>query len=597
MPKEESEKGGLLSKVVKFVRGSGTEWSDSEQKPVSGEQGYSKQLLKDMIERKRRNDFVRRREFEILRKVRRREPLSHVEQGQNPSFFQSSMPSQADARALTLKKIDEIEAQMSLQWWKKKNNNESPPSESEENSFRNTAPVQMQDPSPLGLQAAPKARAGTADDSLKGPPTTAHDDTDTLPPPQPSSRRVLQNQPAHHLMGGLVAGYEGDSSSFSPSKLYAVEVAEVAHDAELEEAAIRFANGDVKGAENSLQETLRPGASRVDYQETWLALFDLYRATGQRDAFDHLAMDFAVRFSRSAPNWFLVASDADTLSTLPSLVGAQAQMDWTSPSLVDHYAAEALHAKASSADGRIRLSMDWSLIQGIDAAALPVLRRVFGNWATHTTRLQFMGCEALERVLKSLAPSGNKEVDPQWWRLRMDTMRIWHRPDEFELLALDYCVTYEVSPPSWERALCSFKSLDLDSGSLTPSTMIGGYPRETSAATVGFGDTQPMSDHALAPSPQNVINLELTGLVRGDISAMLSTVETEPSLAQAQNIVISCRRLIRVDFSAAGVLLNWVSNQQAQGRVVQFADAHRLVAAFLHVIGINEHALISILKD
>ena len=37
-----------------------------------------------------------------------------------PSFFQSSLPSKPDDRAETLKKIDEIEAQMSMQWWKTK---------------------------------------------------------------------------------------------------------------------------------------------------------------------------------------------------------------------------------------------------------------------------------------------------------------------------------------------------------------------------------------------------------------------------------------------------------------------------------------------
>jgi ABC-type transporter Mla MlaB component len=55
-------------------------------------------------------------------------------------------------------------------------------------------------------------------------------------------------------------------------------------------------------------------------------------------------------------------------------------------------------------------------------------------------------------------------------------------------------------------------------------------------------------------------------------------------------MVISCAKLIRVDFSAAGTLLNWVSARQNEGRVVHFTDVHRLVAAFFHVIGISEHA-------
>jgi len=47
---------------------------------------------------------------------------------------------------------------------------------------------------------------------------------------------------------------------------------------------------------------------------------------------------------------------------------------------------------------------------------------------------------------------------------------------------------------------------------------------------------------------------------------------------------------VRVDFSAAGSILNWVATRQASGCHVQFRDVHRLVAAFFTVIGINEHA-------
>src|SRR5690606_37264486 len=71
-------------------------------------------------ERKRRNDFVRKREFDMLRKIRSREGSPAEAQGMRPSFFQSSIPSKPDDHAMTLKKIDEIEAQMSMQWWKTK---------------------------------------------------------------------------------------------------------------------------------------------------------------------------------------------------------------------------------------------------------------------------------------------------------------------------------------------------------------------------------------------------------------------------------------------------------------------------------------------
>ena len=82
------------------------------------ENDYARTELKAMIERKRRNDFVRKREFDMLRKLRRNEAVAGVDLTARPSFFQSSMPSRPDDRASTLKKIDEIEAQMSQQWWK-----------------------------------------------------------------------------------------------------------------------------------------------------------------------------------------------------------------------------------------------------------------------------------------------------------------------------------------------------------------------------------------------------------------------------------------------------------------------------------------------
>ncbi len=79
--------------MVKFVRNPATNWGDLDHKESDRESSYSKQLLKEMIERKRRNDFVRKREFDMLRKLRKRETLTGDDLGARPSFFQSSMAS------------------------------------------------------------------------------------------------------------------------------------------------------------------------------------------------------------------------------------------------------------------------------------------------------------------------------------------------------------------------------------------------------------------------------------------------------------------------------------------------------------------------
>ena len=111
---------GLLSKMVKFVRNTATSWTELDNKVTDRDEVASKLLLKEMIERKRRNDFVRKRELDMLRKTRKREAIVGQDPGGRPSFFHSSLPSKPDDRAKTIKKIDEIEAQMSMQWWKTK---------------------------------------------------------------------------------------------------------------------------------------------------------------------------------------------------------------------------------------------------------------------------------------------------------------------------------------------------------------------------------------------------------------------------------------------------------------------------------------------
>src|SRR6478735_12530957 len=124
MASKDDSAPGLLSRVVRFVKNPSTTWGDVEQES-DRESSYSKQMLKEMIERKRRNDFVRKHEFDMLRKMRRSEVMAGQDPAARPSFFQSSMPSKPDDRATTLKKIDEIEAQMSMQWWKTKHGDSS----------------------------------------------------------------------------------------------------------------------------------------------------------------------------------------------------------------------------------------------------------------------------------------------------------------------------------------------------------------------------------------------------------------------------------------------------------------------------------------
>jgi hypothetical protein len=73
---------------------------------------------------------------------------------------------------------------------------------------------------------------------------------------------------------------------------------------------------------------------------------------------------------------------------------------------------------------------------------------------------------------------------------------------------------------------------------------------------------------------------------------LLQKMDTQ--IGTAVQIEIACPKLVRLDFIAAGDLLNWVLQQRSDNRSVQFVDAHRLVALFFGAMGINEHARIKV---
>jgi len=604
---------GLLSRVVRFVKNPTTNWADLDQNDTERESSYSKQMLKEMIERKRRNDFVRKREFDMLRKMRRSEVMAGQDPAARPSFFQSSMPSKPDDRATTLKKIDEIEAQMSMQWWKTKHADASTRTGGASSQF----PVSTHMPPdavsrPVGsptLKSTAYTRTEpqplTPKDAEKAPlefePMLDMVTPAGLAPAAPPVPQAAAAAPAHAAVpapprtelppmppSGPPSEPGSASSAFTPSKLFAIDVDEFAHDPELEEASIRFANGDDAGAEAGLLEVLSPSGPRVNHDETWLTLFDLYRAMGRQDRFETAAIDFASRFGRSAPQWFSMPEVVGRMSSPAAPTAApsgQATADWTCPAIFGTQTLAAMNAALAKAPPPWRLS--WTKLTSIAESAVEPLTKTFTQWASQPVQLRFIGADIFEKVLKEATPSGDRGVNPAWWKLRMEVLRVMHRPDEFELVALDYCVTYEVSPPSWDSARCEYKSLQADGSLASGHTIIGEAFRDSLASgmTTGYGDTQLPSMNS---QMSNVATVELAGQILGDATEALDTLEAK--LAGADVMVISCSRLIRIDFSAAGTLLNWVTARQAEGRQVQFVEVHRLVAAFFNVIGISEHA-------
>ncbi len=537
----------FFRKMVKFVANPSTEWTElTSRSDLARETETAKSELKSMIERKRRNDFVRKRELDMLRQVRR----DGLTGDQLAALAGNSRNDDSEVRASdgarpdsgVKAKIDQIEQQMVGDGY---TGSPRRPHESYSSAAR---------PAAAGPVAAPMVAHAPA-----------------TPAPEPPRDATSAAKPL-----------KLNVATAAMARPFAAEASEVAHDPDLDEAVIAFANADFEQCENALGTLVGQGGAREQNAETWLVLFDLYRATGQQNKFESLAMDYAQQFGWSSPQWFsmpkLVAdAAADEPSGAARVVG---QIGWVCPAVVDPEVV----AKLSSQTLQMPLPwvFDWTELKSIDAEACARLSDLFRKWIGQKLEMHWLNGEQLFSVLQAATPTGVRDADPAYWRLRLDALRMANRPDQFDETAIDYCVTYEVSPPSWERATCVALIRGSKLSATQPTMSLIGE------VSTSFVESRSVDD----PVSVQVASVELSGQLVGDIAPVLKKLDADIKSAALVNV--TCSKLIRVDFIAAGDLLNWVLTRRTESRSVCFLDAHRLVALFFGAMGINEHAKVKV---
>ena len=606
----------FFRKVVRFVSNPTTDWADLNSRPLDNrEQNAELSELKAMVERKRRNDFVRKREFDMLRKVRRdgltSEQLAAL--GGNSRLEDSDLrnsdlsPQRQDATVKA--KIDDIEREMVGNSEARRDHRPSVP----------FAPNSTLQRPASGFPAAPHSKpavlpplppalaAGLAADRERsgqgGGASHLFDPAATLPSPllppipAPASPGLAPLSAQTALPASAPAPLMQPASAPPPPPTAAsplsglglgvdidvdVQVNEIVHDPELDEAVMAFANADYAQAETALLQLTTPTGPRARHAETWLVLFDLYRAIGQQQRFESLANDYALQFGSSAPQWMslpkLVADSLAEDRPKPSRQAGDA--GWFCPQVMEPAAVAQLR------DAVLQMPLpwviDWSDLRRVEHEAARSLVALFRSWAGQRVDMQWLAGDQLLSVLTLAGPTGDGSADPAFWLARLEALRLANRADHFDDVAIDYCVTYEVSPPAWEPARCSLKLFDSELSTRGPSLS------RMSGLSTSFVESG-LVDEA---GPVQVGSVDLSGQMVGDQSAALRELDAE--LASASVVNVSCSRLIRVDFVAAGDLLNWVINKHRQGRVVQFIDAHRLVALFFGAMGISEHAKVRV---
>lgn len=553
---------GFLAKMAQLVRAApvAQDADDSEQ---SQQPDFSHSDLQARIQGKRRDDQVRRREFDHLRKVRASAGLGSLGLAAQARFAVSSSFNPDDltsaARQHTLKKIDAIEAYMGEHLQRKRQADQAasrPASAPPAGVARRELPVLTQ--SVEGPQRTAMLREVAA---LEAQVDSSESDMDLDFTGMLSAPAVSQAEPPH-------SGNSTMNSSYSESRLESQEMAGGDHPA-LQDAAIRFAEGDVSGAEAALLAVMQDATQDATVADRCAcALMDLYRATDQSPAFDVVAIEYAQRFGRSAPEWYSIPHLLRNSGHAHHVDAPQGGATWSSPPVLTGQAVAQLAATQQGTTRRLQ----WSALQSMDPDALPALTKVLTQWAEQPVSLVFGNVEVFNAVMEAATVLEQRDTDPAWWLLRLEALRVQGAHELFETVALDYCITYDVSPPSWLEAVCTYSNMQPTGDEATSPAELD-HP--------DFVDTR---------APEGA---ELKGDLLGDAVPVMDKLLAGDHIV-GEPLVIHCQRLLRVDFSAAGSMLNWLAQRRAEGVEVQFIQVPRLVGVFFQLMGVTEHASVVI---
>ncbi|MBC7455024.1 MAG: STAS domain-containing protein [Massilia sp.] len=309
----------------------------------------------------------------------------------------------------------------------------------------------------------------------------------------------------------------------------------------IEEIAILYANAQGDMAEQLLVASLADVGQAE--RAVWWLLFDLYQASGQQDAFDNIAIDYASRFETSAPAW----------TPLPQAglgPGLERRLAGVIPTeslgaLLDDSIAPQLQRLLERAAGSPATRLELGRVDAVTAHGCARLLTALGALRGNGRELILAGAAELADTLRASLAIGQRDASEAPWLLLLELLQLMHREKEFEETAMDYCVTYERSPPSFEAPI--------------------------NVAT------------AAAQAPSRADRFMLPTLIDGACAPLFDAIDAYAE--HYQPLVLDCARLARVDYSAAGVLLKRLRTLAEAGKSIELRDLNHLVAALFKLMG------------
>jgi anti-anti-sigma regulatory factor len=331
-------------------------------------------------------------------------------------------------------------------------------------------------------------------------------------------------------------------------------------DGPAEEAAVLFADNQDQAAQAVLENTLKHQRSGPA-ERLWLMLFDLYRISGQQSAFEATGIDYARAFEKSPPIWGPQSEPAAPATTLTTK-GRGGSVIFKGNLLGSNAASFDAVRQALEKTPAVRLDM--TKVKQVDVEGCACLLKLLLQAGRNKRGIELLGKDALISLVKNCIEEGKKETPvtgKECWLFLLELLQQQGQQEVFEDLAIDYAVTFEESPPSWESKLVA-----------EPEPVV--QEAEEENATGGDG--------------AYVLSGEIKSSHFTDLPAFAEELDS---------LLIDCTKLTRIDFVSAGALLNMLTTVRSKGKQIVLRHPNRLIAELFRVVGLSAVAMVVFAKQ
>jgi len=276
-------------------------------------------------------------------------------------------------------------------------------------------------------------------------------------------------------------------------------------------------------------------------QRAWHMLFDLYRASPNEAAFEKLALDFAMRFESSPPVWKAAEEKGPKDKAVSRPLALPAELGAGIGEKLGHILA--------SLEKGATLQLDFSNVKQVDGKGAQGVAEMLAKTRKSKLTFKVSGSSTVIELLKSRIQA--EPAEQGYWQMLLAIYQLLGKQDEFENMAIDFAVSFELSPPSWENVQAA----------------------EEVAAPA-----------AEIPSDAFALKGVIAEASQDQIANLMKYAEARV------DVVVDCSAVSRVDYAYVGHFIGQLMQLLGSGKTITLQGQNALVNELFRIMGIDQLA-------